>query len=952
MQLGFGKTSIGNETTATGGVGQVLVTGAGSVWSNGGGLVVGNASAGNTLTIGNGGAVYDGGGYLGYTAGASNNAALVTVTGSVWSNSGTLNVGYSSAGNTLTIGNGGAVNDSIGYLGCNVGASNNAVLVMGAGSVWSNSGALYVGWNGKGNTLTISNGGVVYSSSYCYLGVFSGANSNTVLVTGAGSVWSNSGALYVGGSGNSNTLTLANGGTAVATNVVIGSAATTGNVLNVAGGNLVVTNAAGTGTLEIRYGTLAFTGGTINANALMMTNNAGAANAAFNFVAGTLTTSTNSTLQTPLNQDFVIGSGTAAGQTGVWNIAGGVVQMQLGIGKTSIGNESTGTGGVGQVTVTGSVWSNSGTLNVGYSGAGNSLIITNGGLVSAPAVILGANAGSSNNTLFMAGSSSGLIVTNAGAGVVDIRRGLGTLAGGTLRANTLLLTNGMQGAFTLSAGTLAVNNLMNNGSANLAASGGTLQPLNGNGNWSAALVLSNTVTLNTMDAGGLARTNVLAGVLSGPGGLTVVGSGALNLAGNNTFSGGLIISNGLVSISTAANLGNGLVGVYGGLGTLQILGTTLTNLNDRNVDWANYNGFFDINDAADVFTLTNQVAGTLTKTGAGQLVLTGGASGQVTNSSGGTLVVGNVNQLTTMANNGTVQFTAGSAGTSSGTISGTGSNLFTLGTGNRLNLIGDSSAFQGTNVVTSGNLAVNGSLGGLTEVASNALLSGIGSLSHVEIQNGGLLSPGNSPGTNYIGNLTLDAGAILTNEIFSLATHDMVVATNLTVNGLVTWNLTLTGIALPYTNIITLIDVGTYAEGSLTTNWLSLDGSTRLVEGESFLLHSTDSSNNFFRISYLGGDGNDVTLTAIPEPVDVLLLFCSGGGLYLYRRIRSKTGPWTFGRIRTAPSKGAGRSEIMVSLGTMNTSRKGAGSNIYCTRTAILEKYNFSSGSRRYRSRR
>jgi len=86
--------------------------------------------------------------------------------------------------------------------------------------------------------------------------------------------------------------------------------------------------------------------------------------------------------------------------------------------------------------------------------------------------------------------------------------------------------------------------LTNDGSANTVLSGGTLQPLNANGNWSAALVVSNTVTLNTMDTGGLLRTNVLSGALSGGGTLNVTGSGPLSVNGTMTGGGWINVQSG------------------------------------------------------------------------------------------------------------------------------------------------------------------------------------------------------------------------------------------------------------------------------------------------------------------------------------------------------------------------------------------------------------------------
>ncbi len=102
---------IGNNYIAS--ASWALVTGAGSIWSNNGALFVCNHGQPNTLTIANGGKVYDSQGYIGYPYDAANsNAVVVTGAGSVWSNSSALfvgNVGWGNFDNTLTISNGGTV---------------------------------------------------------------------------------------------------------------------------------------------------------------------------------------------------------------------------------------------------------------------------------------------------------------------------------------------------------------------------------------------------------------------------------------------------------------------------------------------------------------------------------------------------------------------------------------------------------------------------------------------------------------------------------------------------------------------------------------------------------------------------------------------------------------------------------------------------------------------------
>ena len=150
-----------------GGVGTVIVTGAGASWTNVNNLVVGGRGTG-TLIIQSGGTAEDGtsvgstGASIGQSAG-SPGTVIVTGPGSSWINGpqGGLNVGSLGTG-TLTIANGGRVID-ITALVTNVGngaGSLGTVTVTGAGSSWSDIAGIGIGNSGTG-TLTIADSSVV-----------------------------------------------------------------------------------------------------------------------------------------------------------------------------------------------------------------------------------------------------------------------------------------------------------------------------------------------------------------------------------------------------------------------------------------------------------------------------------------------------------------------------------------------------------------------------------------------------------------------------------------------------------------------------------------------------------------------------------------------------------------------------------------------------------------------
>jgi T5SS/PEP-CTERM-associated repeat protein len=91
----------------------VLVTGSGSLWTDHLDLYVGAGASGNSLVVNNGGAVVSSDGFIGYSGfgySGSNNNVLVSGSGSLWTNGSSLYVGDSgSSGNSLVVNNGGTV---------------------------------------------------------------------------------------------------------------------------------------------------------------------------------------------------------------------------------------------------------------------------------------------------------------------------------------------------------------------------------------------------------------------------------------------------------------------------------------------------------------------------------------------------------------------------------------------------------------------------------------------------------------------------------------------------------------------------------------------------------------------------------------------------------------------------------------------------------------------------
>jgi len=192
-----------------------------------------------------------------------------------------------------------------------------------------------------------------------------------------------------------------------------------------------------------------------------------------------------------------------------------------------------------------------------------------------------------------------------------------------------------------------------------------------------------------------------AGTMSGIGSLDVYGD--LTLSGTNTYSGGTIIPDGTVRVSSDSNLGDaagaltlGSTWEGGGLGFHGTLQVTSGFTSTRPVT-LEHGGNFDTN--GNDLTLAGSITGTgsLTKLGAGTLILSG-----INTYSGGTTVSAGILQGNTSSlqgniiNNSQVIFNQGSAGTYAGNMSGTGY-LVKEGTGT-LTLSGNNTYSGGTTV--------------------------------------------------------------------------------------------------------------------------------------------------------------------------------------------------------------------------------------------------------------
>jgi CSLREA domain-containing protein len=187
------------------------------------------------------------------------------------------------------------------------------------------------------------------------------------------------------------------------------------------------------------------------------------------------------------------------------------------------------------------------------------------------------------------------------------------------------------------------------------------------------------------------------------------------------------------------------------------------------------------------------------------------------------------------------------------TIIGAGS-IIKVGAG-ALTLSATGSTFTGTTDVQAGTLLVDGSItNSIITVESGATLGGHGTVGSVTVESGGHFAAGNSPGVMHTGDLSLMAGSSFDEEIGGTAAgsgYDQTVVTGTVALNGATLNLSqYAGFVTTAGQTYTIIDND--GSDAVTGTFSGLaEGATVTLAGETL------------KISYVGGDGNDVVLTDI-----------------------------------------------------------------------------------------
>lgn len=486
-----------------------------SPWNISGDLVVGNNHIAS-LIIRDSGTASATRLYLGFGAGSVGSAALVGA-GTGWQSE-DLVIGRQGTGN-FTVANGVASSDRT-YLGFLAGSQGTA-FVRGGDAIW-NAGFLNVGVDGIGS-LTVESQATLNSRSGI-IGM-SEAGIGEVFVTSPGSLWSTTD-LTVGLEGEG-ALAIEDGGRVLTANqAIVGQAYGKNGTVNVIGPGSTFENTdrlyvgvGGTGTLDISAGGMASARfadiGFISDGSALVTGNGSS------FEATTITLGYN-------------GSGTLTiADEGQVTTANGV-----------LGGYANGSG-IATVTGAGSLWTASGTMNVGMEAFG-ALNIENAGRVTSTQGIIG-EAGRGLGTVNVTGGGSSWDILENGS-LANLHVGYGA-------SGTLNIADG--GTVTSTYGHIG----------NLSSGVGAVNVSGPNSSWQNARTLAvggegkGTMTV----AGGgivISESGTVGAFVGSNGSATITGSGSRWSSGNNLTIGGngtgaLEIADGGLVENAHAHIGSG-----------------------------------------------------------------------------------------------------------------------------------------------------------------------------------------------------------------------------------------------------------------------------------------------------------------------------------------------------------------------------------------------------------
>lgn len=415
--------------------------------------------------------------------------------------------------------------------------------------------------------------------------------------------------------------------------------------------------------------------------------------------------------------------------------------------------------------------------------------------------------------------------------------------GGTFVLNQVILTNSVSG--------LTHTNIGNQ----IQFAGTTpqlLQNAAGRFQFENDVDLTSTTTLSGSGSGRV----ILAGDISGDGGLYKSGTWTLELTGSNTYAGTTLLTNSTLLVNNTSGSGTSTGRVTVAKGTLSGTGTV--------------GGSVILNDNGIL-------------TGSGTVV------GQVTINPGGT-VAGSPTILSNVAVN------------SQGTLSGSGTVQGNVSV-NFGGLVRDAVTIAGNATINNtAKMTGSGTVSGNVTVNNGGTLTGTPTIGGLVVNKGGVIAPGSSPGTMNTGNTVWDDGGIYVWEIDSfLGTAGGDPGWDLlNISG--TLNITAPSFD-PFIIRITSLSHPLHTAG-LATGFNNLQDYSLVLATASggitgyspsaFILDTSAFLNPFqgFGVWSINQSGNDLVLnyTAVPEPSTVVL-WLLGLGVFGVRYWRGRPGP-------------------------------------------------------------
>ena len=379
------------------------------------------------------------------------------------------------------------------------------------------------------------------------------------------------------------------------------------------------------------------------------------------------------------------------------------------------------------------------------------------------------------------GGTSGYQAGNPGAG-----------GAGVVGSDLTVLNNGTISGGLSGDGTTRANAITFTGGNNKITFGNSTSGLTGNIDVTGSLTFDQSSIDTTIDNN-----------ITGTGSVAKTGTATVKLSGNNTYSGGTIISEGVLMAGSSSAFGTGSVGVAAGatldingqnlvIGSLSDVdgaGGTVTNAdtvpNHLTVGGDNSSTTFSgvIEDGVHAIGLIKEGTGTFTLAGTNTYsfgtTVTGGTLA-ITNShalGSGTLALENGTTLSfdgtgidlanhvTVAGDPTFTVGAGDTDTISGIIADGGTPGDVVKNGDGTLVLSATNTYTGATTIDAGTLNVAGSIASssLTTVNSGGTLVGTGTVGDLEVASGGTFAPGaaGTAGTSMTvsGTLTLDSGS-------------------------------------------------------------------------------------------------------------------------------------------------------------------------------------------------